>query len=245
MKENIFEYNGSKITFQLGDGTIMVNATEMAKPFDKQPVHFLNLNSTYEYRNALVKLKNLSLTDLMTVTRGGLNPGTWLHQDMALEFARWLNPEFSVWCNQKIMELLTKGTVSIVKQFSLPQTFSEALQLAADQAKQIELQQKEIKQLEPKAKVYEQLSDSTNLISIGDAAKALNIGIGRNTLFRKLRNMKILMAGESRIPYQDYVTRGYFTVKMVPVVINGDVKNIPTTYLTGRGLTWLSKIFNQ
>lgn len=40
MKTNqIFQYNGSSITFQKGDN-VMVNATEMAKPFNKRPNDF-------------------------------------------------------------------------------------------------------------------------------------------------------------------------------------------------------------
>ena len=36
-----------------------------------------------------------------------------MHEDVALEFARWLSPAFAIWCNDRIKELLTKGTTSI------------------------------------------------------------------------------------------------------------------------------------
>lgn len=32
-----------------------------------------------------------------------------MHEDVALEFARWLSPMFAIWCNDRIKELLTKG----------------------------------------------------------------------------------------------------------------------------------------
>ena len=44
--------------------------------------------------------------------RGGdkhAEQGTWMHEDVALEFARWLSPEFAIWCNDRIKELLTMG----------------------------------------------------------------------------------------------------------------------------------------
>ena len=44
----IFQYNGTPITFQIG-GTLMVNATQMAKPFGKQPIFWLNNQSTKEF----------------------------------------------------------------------------------------------------------------------------------------------------------------------------------------------------
>lgn len=32
-----------------------------------------------------------------------------MHEDVALEFARWLSPAFAIWCNDRIKELLTVG----------------------------------------------------------------------------------------------------------------------------------------
>ena len=46
--------------------------------------------------------------DLVTVIKGGNGEqGTWMHEDVALEFARWLSPKFAIWCNRRIKELLT------------------------------------------------------------------------------------------------------------------------------------------
>jgi len=44
-------------------------------------------------------------------TQSGRGPdrGTWLHEDVALEYARWLSPAFAIWCNQRIKELLKYG----------------------------------------------------------------------------------------------------------------------------------------
>lgn len=32
-----------------------------------------------------------------------------MHEDAALEFARWLSPKFAIWCNDRIKELLLTG----------------------------------------------------------------------------------------------------------------------------------------
>lgn len=42
----------------------------------------------------------------------GDNGGTWMHEDVALEFARWLAPAFAIWCNDRIKELLTGNNAS-------------------------------------------------------------------------------------------------------------------------------------
>jgi hypothetical protein len=91
LNENqIFQYNGSPITFQKGD-SVMVNATQMAKSFGKEPKFWLMNQSTTDYLNELSKVRNLTLTDLVQVTKGGNNPGTWMHEDVALEFLSTLS----------------------------------------------------------------------------------------------------------------------------------------------------------
>lgn len=120
--------------------------------------------------------------------------------------------------------------------FNIPKTFSEALQLAANQAKQIELQQSQIKELEPKAEIFEHISNAENLLTLNDAAKSL--GIGRNTLMQNLRNQSVLRANNT--PYQKYIDSGYFEVKVKPIKIGDSDTNYIQTFVTGKGLTWLA-----
>ncbi len=49
MNAQIFQYNGNPVTFQLGNGDLMANATEMAKPFRKQPSDWTRLKQTEEF----------------------------------------------------------------------------------------------------------------------------------------------------------------------------------------------------
>lgn len=122
--------------------------------------------------------------------------------------------------------------------FEVPKTYADALQLAANQAKKIEMQTRCIEELAPKASVYDKISDTTNLKSMNDVAKVL--GFGRNTLFEILRKRHILM--ENNLPYQAYITQGYFEVKTRP--IPGINKDQSTTYVTGKGEVWLAKLLN-
>ena len=41
-----FQYDNNPVSFQMGEGTRMLNATEMAKKFGKRPVDFLKLDQT-------------------------------------------------------------------------------------------------------------------------------------------------------------------------------------------------------
>lgn len=65
----IFQYNGSAISFQKGD-SVMVNATEMAKPFGKRPIDWLKNQQTEDFLNELSKVRKITLADLVVVSRG-------------------------------------------------------------------------------------------------------------------------------------------------------------------------------
>lgn len=107
-----FPYQGDLVSFLSGEGEpVMVNATQMAKPFGnaKRPYFWLNNQQTNEFLRTLSKARNLALDDLVRVTKGGNNPGTWFHEDVALEFARWLSPSFAIWCNDVIKMLLKRA----------------------------------------------------------------------------------------------------------------------------------------
>lgn len=80
----------------------------MAKAFGKRPVDWLKTKAAKEFTGALSRVKNIVLTDLVKVVNGGNNNGTWFHKDVAIEFARWLAPEFGIWCNDVIQELIKK-----------------------------------------------------------------------------------------------------------------------------------------
>lgn len=100
-----FSYAGSKISFATESG-VRVNATQMAKPFKKTPKDWLKTQSAQVFIAALGEVKNILSSELVTVIYGD-NGGTWMHEDVALEFARWLSPKFAIWCNDRIKELLT------------------------------------------------------------------------------------------------------------------------------------------
>ena len=99
----------------------------------------------------------------------------------------------------------------VKSSFQIPQTYSEALMLAAKQAEQIEQQEKLLIEQKPKVDFYEAVTGSSDTIDIASVAKVLNIkGFGRNNLFEFLRDKNILM--QNNMPLQHYVDRGYFRV---------------------------------
>ena len=108
----VFAYEGANMTFVRKDGKVMVNATEMAKPFGKTSKDWLRTKQTQEFVNALSSVRQICPSQLVIAVKGNsgqFEQGTWMHEDVAIEFARWLSPAFAIWCNDRIKELLTLG----------------------------------------------------------------------------------------------------------------------------------------
>jgi len=109
MNTQVLKYNGQEVEFEFNDSNVMVNATEMAKIFDKLVGHFLENDSTKKFIDACLNNRN---TDYLNVkTRDDLivskqKSGTWMHRVLALKFAAWLDPDFEVWVYTTIDYLL-------------------------------------------------------------------------------------------------------------------------------------------
>lgn len=63
----------------------------MAKPFGKRCNDFLSTKQTKELISSLSAKTGISATGLVTVNQGGNNQGTWMHEDVALEFLSTLS----------------------------------------------------------------------------------------------------------------------------------------------------------
>lgn len=228
LNENqIFQYNGSPITFQKGD-SVMVNATEMAKPFGKRCNDFLSTKQTNELINSLSIKTGIPAMGLVTVNQGGINPGTWMHEDLALIFAQWLSPDFYLWCNDRIKELLQYGMTAtqptLEQMINNPDlVISLATQLKSEREEKVRLEQ-EKKRLEDKTAKQEPYVSfaktafkADGKVDIGQAAKILGLPFGRNTLFKKLKEAGVFFANRNE-PKQKYIDAGYFEMTLLPPI---------------------------
>lgn len=106
---------------------------------------------------------------------------------------------FKRWVTHEVLPTIRKSG-----QFGsrVPANFADALELAAAQQREIEAAEAKIALDAPKVAAYEALIDADGYYSMEAAGKV--IGIGRNTLFRKLRDAGVLQVG-SNLPYQRYM----------------------------------------
>lgn len=113
--------------------------------------------------------------------------------------------KFKHWVTSEVLPTIRK-----TGGYQLPQTYAEALRALADKAEEAERLSIENLEMKPKAEFYDQVTDSKDAFDMKDVANVLNMGIGRNTLFRFLREQKVLTSDNR--PYQEYIDRGYFRV---------------------------------
>lgn len=127
------------------------------------------------------------------------------------------------------------------KQPELPATFAEALQLAANQAKEIEDKNRLIEKQAPAVKFVESYTQAdTGSKGFREVAKLLKV---KENVFRKfLVDNKIMyrLAG-SWTAYQNHIDADRFEVTTGEN--NGHVHN--TTKFTGKGINWIAGLYAQ
>ncbi|HFP2049664.1 TPA: phage antirepressor KilAC domain-containing protein [Escherichia coli] len=123
---------------------------------------------------------------------------------------------------------------------NIPKTLPDALRLAADPAEQKMQLENQLAIAAPKVEFADRVGEACGIL-IGNFAKV--VGIGPNKLFAWMRDHKILIASGSRrnVPMQEYMDRGYFTVKETAVNTNHGIQISFTTKITGRGQQWLTR----
>lgn len=102
--------------------------------------------------------------------------------------------------------------------------------------------EKENAALKPKAALMDKVMNSGEKIDIGQTAKILGLPFGRNTLFKKLRELGVFFKNRNE-PKQEYVDRKYFELKEQWIDRNShDSFMVVKVLVTQRGLEFINKI---
>lgn len=131
-----------------------------------------------------------------------------------------------------------------ITTYKLPQTYAEALRELADKAEENEKLKEENYIMLPKAEFYDTVTKSEDTIDMGECAKVLNMGIGRNNLFKFLREHDVLMS--NNVPYQRFVDGKYFrTIENKFEKPNGEIKINVKTVVYQKGLDYIRKLLKK
>lgn len=270
------EYLGNTIQFKMVEGHIYANANKMAEGFggSQKLYDWKNSSNTKRYIEALEKAyQKISDTKLIIVNQGGKanEQGTWIHEKLILNFARYLNVEFELWCDEQITTLLREGKVnlnqdrhSLEEKLILDVIYSNtkeemALSMKTYRDKIVKPLMVENKKLENKieeqkphvffAKSVEGANNST---LVGNMAKLITQSgykIGQNTLFSFLRDNGYLIKrkGDSyNMPTQKSIDMGLFEIKeRTGINPDGSIRVSKTPLVTGKGQIYFINLFKK
>jgi phage antirepressor YoqD-like protein len=243
MNNQIFQYNGNPITFQIGKAT-MVNATQMAKPFSKRPAKWLELPTTKEF---IAELKAIRKSDRLVEAINGI--GTWFHEDVALEFARWLSPQFAIWCNDRIKELMRYGmtatTQTIDSILADPDNAIKILVALKEERSKVTALENQLNFQAPKIEYANNILLSENTYTTTEIAKGLNISACK--LNRILSKKGVLCQQQGQwVLSPAYQIKGYMTTKSLSYNRkNGRISSMFTSVWTEAGKTFIYKLINS
>lgn len=284
----VFAYDGMNVSFARKGETVMVNATEMAKKFGETPAHWFENAETAKFITALAAARNIKpkseiptslntrelaaiFPTLVNVVKGGnvanVTQGTWMHEDVAIEFARWLSPAFAIWCNDRIKELLTIGITAtpqtIESILADPSSAIRMLQELVEERKQRKAAEQQCQLAESKASLLEEITkeqapkvafadavlSSPDSILVNELAKILcqrGYKTGEIRLYEQLRNEGYLCktGSDYNLPKQEYLEMGLFEVTKGTRSGNGGILHTTrTTKVTPKGCQYFINKF--
>ena len=199
--------NDVEVNLVSKDGLVFANSLDVSRVFEKehrrvlQDIREMNERVAHNFvLKSYVSLNNKEMP-MYEMSRDGF---TFLVMGFTGDKADNFKLDFIEGFNKLENELRQ------LQQFKLPQTFSEALRLLADETEAKEKLQLQLIEQKPKVDFFEAVTGSKDTIDMGSVAKVLNKKIGRNKLFEFLRENGVLMS--SNIPLQSMIDRGYFRV---------------------------------
>ena len=264
-----YSYEGTPVSFSRGEG-VKVNAVQMAQPFGKMPKDFLKTKETKSFLKALSNRKKILIDDLVQVRAGApeTGGGTWMHEDVAMEFARWLSPDFAIWTNDRIKELLREGVTTVsddddtianamaILQRRLEekerrlQEKEQRLQLASttieQQGQRIVEQRNEIATLTPMADYTREVLQSTSTFTLTQVAKDLGLR-SVMVLTEFCREARILYRQSGQwLPTARYSGKGFFETRTAKYVKSDNtIGTSLSTVVTEKGRVMLRKMLEQ
>lgn len=142
----VLVHNYNNVTIQQLKNDGFVNLTQMGKAANKLVADYLRLNSTTEYLQALSSDMGIPISLLIEVIKGNhadsRQQGTWAHVLIAMDFAQWCSPQFRIWANKTLLEVMKEKAHPEVKQL----TIAEQMVLFWQAQVELESQQKQIQE---------------------------------------------------------------------------------------------------
>ena len=146
--------------------------------------------------------------------------------------------KFKHWITSEVLPSIRKHGV-----YMTPEKIEEVLmnpEFIIKLATELKEEKQKVALLQPKADFYDTVANSESLLSMADVAKVLDRGIGRNRLFKLLRDKGILQS--NNVPYQRFVDAGYFKVVENSYMAGDNAIVSTVTYVKQKGVDYIRKL---
>lgn len=233
------------------NGQVMFAATDVARC----------LGYTNPQKAIRVHCKSAGVNEMDTPTNGGIQKVKFITKGnlvrlvanselpQAEEVESWIFDEV-------IPTVLEAGGYIATKQDDTPEEImARALTIAQatlakreERLKQLEVEKKQLEdkntKLKPKADFAEAAFKAEGKVDIGQAAKILNLGFGRNTLFKKLKEVGVFFKDRNE-PKQKYIDAGYFEMTLLPPIRRDNHPDIlcQKVFCKPEGLAYINHLF--
>ena len=208
-----------EIVFKGQNNQAMTNSLLVAEKFEKQHKDVLEAVRKLTLAENSADLSQMFAEVELPDTYGRMRPAYIMNRDGFSLLVMGFTGEKALRFKLEYIDAFNKMEQAIkTGGFQIPQTLSEALRLAAEQAETIETQQQQIEEMRPKEVFTNAVIGSDSSCLVGELAKILRqngIDMGEKRLFAWLRENSYLGCHGERynIPNQRYVEQGLFELK--------------------------------
>ena len=199
----------------------------------------------------IVTEKKVTMTD--TGEKVSLLKDHYIALDMAKELAMVERNDkgrearkYFIECEKQLKQVISTKDSLLLGILKAEGDINRALAVSTYEEQYVRPLENKVTELEPKGQFYDSVVQSETLLDLGEVSKLLNYkGLGRNNLFRYLRENSIL--NNKNLPYQTYIDRGYFKI-VESSWVNPSTKLVEVsikTVMFQKGIDWLDKMLAE
>jgi phage antirepressor YoqD-like protein len=230
-------------------GRFNLNALHRASGLgeSKEPNKWLSLKSTKELVAELEATEG-SCGSLINVQKGGIKPGTFAHELLAISFAGWISPRFQLQVNQVFLSY-KNGSLAPVPRPSELSRF-DILKIAMEAEEENQKLSIQLNAQKPKVEALKRLSGATGSMCITDAAKQLQVAPRKLfPLLNKYQWVYKRSGSNHWIAYQGKIQQGLLSHKTYTLkqsdAFEGYDRVVQQVQITPKGLARLAELLSN
>lgn len=227
---------------------------------DKAPSEWLRRSSTKELVEQLTVNLRLGQNstcglspnsglgqEVLKVQKGGVAPGTFAHELLAVEYAGWISPAFRLQVNQTFIDYRTGKLTPVVDPMQALNDPATMRGLLLTYSEKVLTLENRVQEQAPIVEAFDRISDADGLMNPTAAAKALQVQPKKLFTFLRERRWIYRRPGSSgNLAYQDKIQAGYLTHKVTTIQTpDGTDRVCEQVLITAKGLAHLSKLLTQ